>query len=193
MGKSRLVAEAVDVARRAGVVVLRGRAVEGAAAPFRPVTEALFAAFRDRPPPDDPALAPFRASLGSLVPEWRSPDSAAAEPLVRNEGILRLLRALGDDSGCLLVLEDLHCAEPETLAVVEHLAHHACSQRVLCLATVRSEARSPGLAAVTELAAGGGALRGNADGIAMFLGVIAGTVPVQEFFSPDNIERLLAA
>lgn len=153
VGKSRLVAEAVDLAARAGVVVLTGRAVEGAAAPLRPVAEALFAAFRDRPPPDDPALAPFRASLGSLVPEWGPPDAAAAEPLVRNEGILRLLRALGGNSGCLLVLEDLHWAEPETLSVVEHLADHGRSQRVLCLATVRSEARSPGLAAVTELAA----------------------------------------
>lgn len=38
-----------------------------------------------------------------------------------------------------------------------------------------------------------GALQGNADEIARFLGLLAGTVPIPEFFSPDNIERLLAA
>jgi 2-polyprenyl-6-methoxyphenol hydroxylase-like FAD-dependent oxidoreductase len=38
-----------------------------------------------------------------------------------------------------------------------------------------------------------GALQGNADGIARFLGILAGSVSVPEFFSPQNIERLLAA
>lgn len=38
-----------------------------------------------------------------------------------------------------------------------------------------------------------GALQGNADGIARFLGILAGSVCVPEFFSPQNIERLLAA
>jgi flavin-dependent dehydrogenase len=38
-----------------------------------------------------------------------------------------------------------------------------------------------------------GALRGNQEHIDRFLGVMAGTVPVAEFFSPDNLGRVVAA
>ena len=38
------------------------------------------------------------------------------------EAVVRLLRVLGGAAGCLLVLEDLHWADPETLAVVDYLA-----------------------------------------------------------------------
>ncbi len=157
VGKSRLVSEAATAAAAAGVTVFTGRAVEDTATPLRAVAEAFFAAFRDRPPPTDPALAPFRAALGSLVPEWQPLESAPVEPLVRNEGVLRLLRTLGGPRGCLLLVEDLHWAEPETMAVVEHLAAHASSQRVLCFATVRSEPPSPGLDVVRSLSAAGAA------------------------------------
>ena len=37
------------------------------------------------------------------------------------------------------------------------------------------------------------ALQGNPDGIASFLGVIAGTVPIPEFVSAENVQRLTAA
>jgi hypothetical protein len=45
--------------------------------------------------------------------------------------------------GGLLVLEDLHWADPETVAIVEHLSDHLERAPVLCVATVRSEADSP--------------------------------------------------
>lgn len=38
-----------------------------------------------------------------------------------------------------------------------------------------------------------GALPGNQDGIDHFLGVMAGSVPIDDFFAPDNVGRLLAA
>lgn len=44
-----------------------------------------------------------------------------------------------------------------------------------------------------ELGALLGALRTNQAGTDMFLGVIAGSVPVPEFFAPDNLGRLMAA
>ncbi len=48
--------------------------------------------------------------------------------------------------GALLVLEDLHWADPETLTIVEYLADNLAEQRVLCLVNVRDDERSPGLA-----------------------------------------------
>jgi DNA-binding CsgD family transcriptional regulator/tetratricopeptide (TPR) repeat protein len=153
VGKSRLIVEATAATHALGVTVLTGRAVEGAGTPLRPVAEAFLAAFRDRPPPSDEALVPFRSALGSLVPEWQSFGSAPAEQHVRNEGILRLLRAVGGRRGCVLVLEDLHWADRETLTVVQHVATHAGAQPVLCLTTVRSEHPSDGLDVVRSLVA----------------------------------------
>ena len=54
------------------------------------------------------------------------------------EAVVRLLRVLGGTAGCLLVLEDLHWADPETLAVVDYLADSVAAERMLCLATTRS-------------------------------------------------------
>ena len=59
-------------------------------------------------------------------------------------------------SSCLaarfrLVLEDLHWADPETLAVVDYLADTLAAERVLCLATTRSAGPSHAAAVLDRL------------------------------------------
>lgn len=142
VGKSRLAREAATLAADHGVLVLWGRAVAGGQ-PFRPLTEAFFAALRSTGPPAAPELEPFRGALGRLVPEWAS--AVANEPatevsvLALGEAVVRLLRRLSGRAGCLLVLEDLHWADVETLAVVEYLADNLPNEPVLCLGTSRTE------------------------------------------------------
>jgi DNA-binding CsgD family transcriptional regulator/tetratricopeptide (TPR) repeat protein len=63
------------------------------------------------------------------------------------EAVLRLLRVLATN-GALVVLEDLHWADLETLAVVEYLTDNLGSEPVVCLGTARSEGHS----AVLDLA-----------------------------------------
>jgi len=141
VGKSRLVREAAALAADRGLLVLSGRAVPGASPlPFRPLTEALLVASRDQRPPQAPELAGFGAQLARLVPDWATPAPAGGaddSPVLVGEAIVRLLRVLGGDTGCLLVLEDLHWADPETLAVVEYLADALTVERSLCLLTSR--------------------------------------------------------
>jgi DNA-binding CsgD family transcriptional regulator/tetratricopeptide (TPR) repeat protein len=157
VGKSRLVREGVAEARRARCSVLVGRAVQGqAAVAFRPIAEALNAYFRDQGPPDLPELDPFRPILATLVPEWRNGDRAGVDDSVvlLAEAVLRLLHGLGQRSaGCVLVLEDLQWADPETLSIVEYLAENLASEPVMCLSTLRSEP-SPALGLVRRLSAG---------------------------------------
>lgn len=156
MGKSRLAGELVAGAEAERVVVLVGRATEsGRPVPFRPLSEALLARFRGTPPPDSPALQPFRGALARLVPEWRDAGIPAAdEPMVMiAEAVVRLLRSLGKGGGCLLVLEDVHWADPETLAVVEYLADNLAVEPVLCLATLRPEEAGPARVLANALAA----------------------------------------
>ena len=121
VGKSRLVREACATAAASGMRVVTGRAVDSTVPlPFRPVTEALIKLARDGVAPEGPELADYRPALGSLVPEWSRPggDDAENSPVILGEAVLRLLTH-ADPQGAVLVLEDLHWADPESLAIVE--------------------------------------------------------------------------
>jgi DNA-binding CsgD family transcriptional regulator len=141
IGKSRLIQETARAASGQGVVVLAGRAVAGGVpTPFRPFAEALAAAGRAGLLPDDEKLDAFRPALGRLIPQWRQRQAPGDDSLVYlGEAVLRLLRALSGDAGCLLVLEDLHWADRETLALLEYLADNLAGERALCLGTLRDE------------------------------------------------------
>ncbi|WP_103383917.1 ATP-binding protein [Pseudonocardia dioxanivorans] len=157
IGKSRLAREAAAAARAWQVPVLVGRAVEaGAGTAFRPLAEALLGGLRRRPEPDDPALAPFRPALGRLVPQWRDAEPADDSLVVLGEAVLRLLAALAADTGLLLVIEDLHWSDAETLAVLEYVADNLAGERVLLVVTTRDDP-GPASALVRSLAARGAA------------------------------------
>jgi DNA-binding CsgD family transcriptional regulator len=141
VGKSRLVREAARAASAAGFAVLTGRAVASdVPTPFRPFAEALAAASRAGRLPDSQDLDPFRPVLSRLVPEWRQPGQPASDDslVFLGDALLRLLRSFGPAAGCLLILEDLHWADRETLALLEFLADNLSSERVLCLGTTRA-------------------------------------------------------
>jgi DNA-binding CsgD family transcriptional regulator len=153
VGKSRLAGEAV-AELPASWFVTRGRATNrDRPAPFRPVAEALLAASRYRPLPDDPDVRSFATVLGHLVPAWRRGDSADEPVVVVAEAVLRVLRALAAPSPAVLLLEDVQWADPETLAVVEYLADNVAGQQIVIVITIRSDTPSPGLSAVRDLAA----------------------------------------
>ncbi|MCE7082038.1 AAA family ATPase [Streptomyces sp. ST2-7A] len=140
IGKSRLAAEAAGMAFDSGMRVLRGRSsTTGPTIPFRPLTEALMSLFRGGEPMDDLPLGPYRPVLGQLIPEWGNEIREAGSMVVLGEAVLRLLIATGRERGQLLLLEDLHDADPETLAVVEYLVDNLDFSPAVLLATIRTE------------------------------------------------------
>jgi DNA-binding CsgD family transcriptional regulator len=140
IGKSRLAAEAVGAALEAGMLVLRGRSTStGPSVPLRPLREALMSLFRDGEAVEGLALGPYRSALGRLVPDWDTGDQAGTSMIVLGEAVLRLLVAMGREKGLLLLLEDLHNADPETLAVVEYLVDNLEGTPVLLLAVICTE------------------------------------------------------
>ena len=159
IGKSRLIRETARRAGEQGLVTLAGRAVSGGVpAPFRPFAEALAAAGRAGRVPDHRELDPFRPALGRLVPQWRQGQEATDDSLVfLGEAVLQLLRVLFADTGCLLVLEDLHWADRETLALLEYVADNLSGERVLCIGTLREEEAGPAAALARVLEARGSA------------------------------------
>ncbi|MFI5266730.1 MAG: AAA family ATPase [Chloroflexota bacterium] len=156
VGKSRLARDAAADAEHKRMRVLWGRCVEGGqAAPYRPFAEALLTGLRGHAPPDVPELRPFKPILGRLIPDWRGEAGAAADQSVvlLGEAILRLLLVLAGDHGCLLIIEDLHWADPETLSVVEYLSANLAAEALLVFSTLRSGEPTPGLALASSLRA----------------------------------------
>jgi class 3 adenylate cyclase/tetratricopeptide (TPR) repeat protein len=144
MGKSRLAAELSDRGERLGCAVLFGGCSEAELAlPYLPFLEAIgnhlsradVAALRER-------LGPAAAELAQLFPQLG--DAAPQQP--DQTGKLRLFEAvvaiLGDaarEHGLLLVVEDIHWADPSTRELLDYLTRRLRAERVLLLATLRSD------------------------------------------------------
>nr|WP_219415845.1 LuxR family transcriptional regulator [Pseudonocardia nigra] len=142
VGKSRLLRELRALCAERAVPAMVGRAVDTAAAvPFRPLAEVLMAACRARGPVDDPDVAPFRTALARLVPDGSVPAPAEeVSPLHVAEGFLRVVRSRAGDGGCAAVLlDDLHWADPETLAVLEYLADNIAEEPVMIVVSARPD------------------------------------------------------
>lgn len=162
IGKTRLLRETERAARDAGMVVPRGRA-SGPTTQFRPLAEALFSVIRRTGIPDEPDLAPYRSALSRLVPEcaMRRLPGIDDSLVVLAEAVLRLCARLGRDRGCVVLLDDLHDADDDTLGVVDYLIDNATSAGVLMVGTSRPEpgraldialaARRRGVATILEL------------------------------------------
>ena len=146
VGKSMLLNRLSSYARETDVTVLSGRAVEGAGT-FRPLAEALMPPLRAGTLPDSAELGPYRAALGRLLPDWASPSvpETSVDPiLVLGEGLLRLLMAL-DPECCVLLLDDLHWADAETLALLDYLSAAVAAAPLLIAATAREHPSSSAL------------------------------------------------
>jgi DNA-binding CsgD family transcriptional regulator/tetratricopeptide (TPR) repeat protein len=156
IGKSRLVIELAQTAAERGIPVLAGRAVDAATpAPFRPLFEALAGWARDGGPDAHPELAAVRAVLAPIIPAWRPPEepSYPVSAMELGDALLRLLTGIAGDRGCVLVLEDLQWADPDTAAVLEYVVDNLAGSGVLCVMTARPEGSSEALRLVRALAA----------------------------------------
>jgi DNA-binding CsgD family transcriptional regulator/tetratricopeptide (TPR) repeat protein len=150
IGKSRLAAAAADLAYAEDMRLLRGRGSSiGPIVPFRSLTEALMSLMRGGDRVDLAELGPYLPVLGRLIPDlgYPAPGEDGGSLVVLAEAVLRLLAVAGQQRGCLMVLDDLHDADPETLAVVDYLASNLDRMPAMLLGTVRP-ARCPALSLV---------------------------------------------
>lgn len=157
IGKSRLVREFASRVRQSGGVVLVGRGSPAAAdVPLRPLREALLTADRSglRPSED---LEPFLPALGAVVPDWSGSADPAADrgTIVLAEGVLRLMAewSTSPQTATVLVIEDLHWADPETLKLVEYLADNLAGQPAQVVVTLREAEAGAGTDLVDALEA----------------------------------------
>ena len=132
IGKSRLVAELAHALHEEGAAVLWGRSLERQLVPYQPLVEAFGDHLAARGPKETSELASAAGRpLGWLLPELADTHDAAepAEPGARRylmfEAAVNLLAELVGTAGLLLVLEDLHLADPSALSMVEHVVRRA--------------------------------------------------------------------
>lgn len=161
VGKSRLVQETADEARRLGMTVLTGHCVDQQGAPpYLPTIEHLEEAARNLTPErlrevlgeNAPEIAKLMPELRARYPDIPEPISLPPEQERRYllHGISEFVARNARNNPILLVFEDLHWADESTLLLVQHLAQRVAEMPLLALGTYRDTELTPGrpLAAV---------------------------------------------
>jgi class 3 adenylate cyclase len=148
IGKTRLVAEFVALARQRGARVLAGRCFEGEGArPYAPFAEALDSYVGDADRAELLAdLGPYGSQLGVLAPRLRARLSELPE-LPRLGGdeertrlfyaISEFLQATAKRAPVVLALDDLHWADGATVALLRYLGRLVPKARLLLLGCYR--------------------------------------------------------
>ncbi len=129
IGKTRLLAEASALGRQLELAVLSGRAPLATPVAFSVVADGLRSWLRGHQPPGP--MSPFDRGLALVLPEWPVPErsaelDAAQLRLLALEGVVRLVRQIASTgNGAVLLLDDLHDADPESLELVRYLTNAA--------------------------------------------------------------------
>ncbi|MFC5230343.1 helix-turn-helix transcriptional regulator [Pseudonocardia zijingensis] len=141
VGKSRLVAEAVERAAAAGFTVLVGRCIDTAesALPYLPFTEIVGALEATRP-----ELVAEHAALRHLLPGGFARAAATGErrelgQLQVFDAVLSVLDRLTVATPALLVVEDMHWSDRSSRDLLFFLLSRLTGQRLVVLATYRSD------------------------------------------------------
>lgn len=166
VGKSRLAGEATTVAATLGMVALRGECSESdLSSPYLPIVEAIDAHLID-----DTVRAGLRAALGDdiaplarILPQLRADDrfdttGTSLDKLRLFESVVAMLRAIAARRGLLLLVEDVHWADPATLELLDHIVRRLHSSGTLLVLTLREselERGHPLRAAVQRWVRGG--------------------------------------
>ncbi|MFB6550724.1 AAA family ATPase [Streptomyces sp. NPDC056405] len=142
IGRTRLLREAGAQAAAAGGLLLLGRCDEGAMVPYQPVVEALdgyVAASPDNPVDglSPAARGPLRLLLPSLGGPCR-PDELPERPVLF-AALTELLLAAASERPCLVVVDDAHWADPQTVALLRHLLRNTAGARLCVVVAARSD------------------------------------------------------
>ena len=143
VGKTRLLSETQREAERRGVLVLKGRAVESGGA-YRPLVEAF--ARVSAPFVHESELAGVRPILARVLPGWVSDQDVLApmaDPAaVLAEALILLLRVMAA-GGAVLLMDDVHWADEDTVSVLSYLADSIEQLPLALIMTARTDPLPP--------------------------------------------------
>ena len=150
IGKSRLAEELLLEAAERGATVLVGRCWEAGGAPaYWPWVQALRSLLHERELPGIDSLGggPGAAALGQLIPELRPAAKDVSPPSLESEGarfqlfdgVARLLSESAAGRPLVIVIDDLHAADPSSLLLLQFLAGQLTRSRVLIVGLHRDD------------------------------------------------------
>lgn len=140
IGKSRLISEFLSIARAEESVVIAGRALDfDQRYAYSTLNDMLASVYRH-----ELATEPRRHldALVSVTDTWRTsvegPDgNASGEPIIAL--LTKFLRAISTDKVCIIVIDDAHCADDESLQKVCLAFRHLATRPVLLLCAARND------------------------------------------------------
>ncbi|MEU5978236.1 AAA family ATPase [Streptomyces sp. NPDC047315] len=140
IGKTSLVTDAADEARRRGALVLGGSCWDSDSAPgYWPWVQVMRGLRRavgeDWPRIEKAADGRLAALLGEEVA--RVPPGEAVDAFPLYDAVTTALVTAAQRRPLVIVLDDLHWADPATLKLLEFIARHAWFERVLLIGTYR--------------------------------------------------------
>lgn len=148
-GKTTVIEAWAVRARARGVLVLAGRAQEGLDLALQPVLDALAAAL----PAIDPAASHGPGGAAWIGVPGPSATSAAMQQDVFN-GLDATLRTVTPAAGLAVVIDDVHLADPVTIAWMASLLRRPNDHRLLVVAARRSEDDDVAVPASTQIDVG---------------------------------------
>lgn len=163
VGKTTLCAAFARTAHSEGAGVLYGRSEEDLGLPYQPFTEALsdfvaaapedlLAAHVARYGGELAGLVPTLADrLGSALPPPRGSDYEGQRHLLF-ASVVGLLATMGAERSVILVLDDLHWADPGTLLLLRHLVESPALAGLMIVGAFRKSDVVPGAALNDTLA-----------------------------------------
>ncbi|WP_128379709.1 BTAD domain-containing putative transcriptional regulator [Streptomyces cavernae] len=164
IGKTRLLAELGEQARKRGLLVLAGRSTQFDQTPYGAFVDALddhlASVIPDGGPVDVLPTAAVR-QLGAVFPAlWNdrlAAQPARAERYWLHRAVRSLLEAMaGGGQGLVLTLDDLHWADDATAELVDHLIRHPPKAPVLLALAHRPRQIPPRLSAALAWAGAAG-------------------------------------
>ncbi|MFD4944682.1 ATP-binding protein [Streptomyces sp. NPDC058409] len=149
IGKTRLVAETARHAARNGVTVLWGAVHEAEGhTPYGVFAEALDSYLAACPLAERAAIGAEHPGLTSLLPSLGSPPPAVGSPEEERARLFRAISGMLTDLAAvrplLIVLDDLHNADPGSLSLLHYLVRTAHPRRWRFIGTRRGEPATPG-------------------------------------------------
>jgi class 3 adenylate cyclase/tetratricopeptide (TPR) repeat protein len=164
IGKTRLTLEVTHHAGENGAVVLAGRSDEDSLVPYQPFVEALRKYVRTHLPQhvldvlgnNGPQLSRLIPELSQIAPGLPEPPRAdpVAERHLLFEAILDTITRIASFSPVVVVLDDLHWADPATLLLMRHLARRSVDG-VLVIGAYRADGSSPLIELLSALTSDG--------------------------------------
>jgi class 3 adenylate cyclase len=157
IGKTRLAAELARIAHERGATVLFGRCEEEALVPLQPFVTALdyyaaTAMATASRPELDRRLAGRDRELARLLPSMRGSVGDGAPAAIDDpeteryrlfEAVVALLDVIAERTPLVLVLDDLHWADRDSLLLLRHVMRAPVESRLLVVATYRDVEVSP--------------------------------------------------